>query len=41
MSEGCIRIECLSNGYTVSVDDPAIRKANDKRDSSKIGRAHV
>lgn len=35
MSEGCIRIECLTNGYTVSVDDPKIRKKNEERDSSK------
>jgi hypothetical protein len=35
VSEGCIRIECLTNGYTVSVDDPKIRKKNDERDNSK------
>ncbi len=35
MSEGCIRIEVLSNGYTVCVDDPLIRKANDARVNSK------
>jgi hypothetical protein len=36
MSEGCIRIEVLSNGYTVSVDDPMIRKSNDARDNSSM-----
>jgi hypothetical protein len=32
---GCIRIERLENGFTVEMDDPAIVKANNKRDNSK------
>jgi hypothetical protein len=30
----CVRIERLTNGYTVTVKDPAIIKANQKRDTS-------
>ena len=31
----CCRIEKCSNGYEVEIKDPAIVKANTKRDSSK------
>ena len=33
MSEGCCRIERATNGYTVCLSDPAIKKANAKPDS--------
>lgn len=34
MASSSIRIERLENGYTVEMDDPAIIKANNKRDNS-------
>ena len=33
-SECCVRIEKFNNGFTVEIKDPAIQKANDKRDFS-------
>ena len=35
MAECCIKIEKLTNGYTIEMKDPAIVKANNKRDNSK------
>lgn len=33
--EECCRIERAANGYTVSMKDPEVVKANQKRDSTK------
>lgn len=35
--EGCIRIERMTNGFTVEMKDPAIVKANEKRDNNGKG----
>lgn len=37
ISSCSIRIEKIANGYTVSMDDPEIVKANRARDMSKAG----
>ena len=35
MDGECVRIGKATNGYTVEIKDPAIVRANNKRDSSK------
>jgi hypothetical protein len=35
MGDYCCRIEKMSNGYEVEIKDPAIVRANSKRDNSK------
>lgn len=37
MSEDCVRIERLANGYEVEIYDPKIAEMNRKRDNSKPG----
>ena len=37
MSDECVRIERLTNGFEVEIRDPEIEKANRKRDNSKSG----
>ena len=37
MGDSCVRIERLTNGFEVKIEDPEIVKANRKRDDSKTG----